>query len=504
MKNKPVILIVDDQPLNIALLEAYLVPQGYETIAAVDGEAALQAVRETAVDLVLLDVKMPKIDGFEVCRRIKSDEGLRNIPVVLLTALSAKEDRIKGIEAGAEDFISKPLDKGEVLARIKMLLMHKELTSSLTHAYENINRLTDIGENIIKTFDPLHFDLKAKIDGIVEQIIRQKSTMMDQPEIVLVSILNEQQHYEWYRYEFVQTKVERSEFSEAVTLDPPKPKNSRLIFYNEPVMEEPMFQSFVERLKGYHIVPRNMVAYMSTSLSIFALNYARDVTAYDAAVLNSIVMQTLFLRSLSQQVQETEDAFAYTVQSLARASEVNDEDTGKHVLRVGLYCALLAKRLKKADGFVEAIRIQASLHDVGKIHIRAVVLKKPDELSAGEWCVMKQHPLFGAKIIGDHPRFEMARAIALTHHEKWDGTGYPNGLHKEHIPLEGRIAAVADIYDAIRNARIYKDAYNHKDTCDILIRGDGRTMPKHFDPLVLEAFTGLYDEFEEVYEAQHD
>jgi HD-GYP domain-containing protein (c-di-GMP phosphodiesterase class II) len=117
---------------------------------------------------------------------------------------------------------------------------------------------------------------------------------------------------------------------------------------------------------------------------------------------------------------------------------------------------------------------------------------------------MKQHPMLGARIIGDHPRFEMAKAIALSHHEKWDGTGYPNGLYREKIPLEGRITAIADIYDAVRNARIYKQAYDHKDTCAILIKGDGRTMPKHFDPIVLKAFADISSQFEEVYETNNE
>jgi len=145
MKAKPLILVVDDQLQNIELLEALLLPQGYEVVKAENGEAALKTIGESTVDLVLLDVVMPKMDGFEVCRRIKGDERFRSIPGVMLTALSAKEDRIKGIEAGAEDCISKPIDQGEVLARVKMLLRQKELTENLTHAYDNITRLTDIG-----------------------------------------------------------------------------------------------------------------------------------------------------------------------------------------------------------------------------------------------------------------------------------------------------------------------------------------------------------------------
>jgi len=157
MKNKPVILVVDDQFQNIELLEAHLVPQGYEIIKAEDGEEALKRIGENTVDLVLLDVMMPKVDGFEVCRRVKGDERLRNIPVVMITALSAKEDRIKGIEAGAEDFISKPIDKGEVLARVNNLLkikfLHDEvelrnhLISRMLRRYVNSNVIEQILSN---------------------------------------------------------------------------------------------------------------------------------------------------------------------------------------------------------------------------------------------------------------------------------------------------------------------------------------------------------------------
>jgi response regulator RpfG family c-di-GMP phosphodiesterase len=340
----------------------------------------------------------------------------------------------------------------------------------------------------------------SKIDGIVGRVLRQKSDMIEKPEAVLVRILNKN-NYEWFRYEFVFDKLDRLEFQMVIVLKLPKPEDSRLLFYNEGVMEGPMFKSFTEKLRAYNISAKNMVCYLSRNLSVFALNYGREVSSYDAAVLNSIVMQTLFLRSLSSQVKETEDAFEYTVQSLARASESNDEDTGKHIVRVGLYCALLAKRLKRPEHFVRDIRIQAALHDVGKIHIPSTILKKPGELTAEEWKVMKNHTLAGAKIIGDHHRLRLAKSIAHTHHERYDGSGYPRGLTGDNIPLEGKIIAIADQYDALRNARVYKAALDHKTTQEVLTKGDGRTMPQHFDPLVLKAFMDLSQKFEEVYDA---
>lgn len=498
---RPRILCVDDEMQNRKLLEAVLVPEGYETIEAKNGSEALDKVRTEHIDLILLDVMMPGMDGFEVCREIKGHKKYRNIPVIMITALKAKQDRVKGIEAGAEEFLSKPFDETEVLARIKMLLRVKELNDKLNYAYDNITRLTNIGEDIIKTFNPLEFDFMSKIDAIVGQIIRRTSDMIERSETVLVRILNEKKQYEWYRYEYVFDRLERTPFQMSIVLRLSNAEDSRLIFYNEAVMEGPMFSAFAEKLRGYNIIPMNMVCYMSNVLSIFAINYGREVTSYDAAVLNNIVMQTLFLRSLSSQVMETEDAFGYTVQSLARASEVNDEDTGKHIIRVGLYSALLAKKLKCPEQFVRDIRIQAALHDVGKIHISSSILKKPGELMTEEWLEMKKHTVAGAKIIGDQTRLKLAKSMALTHHERYDGSGYPRGLSGDNIPIEGRIIAVADQYDALRNERVYKSALDHASTFAILTKGDKRTMPQHFDPLVLKAFVDLSSKFDKVYEA---
>lgn len=501
MKTKALILVVDDQPLNIDLLDAYLVPQGYEVLKAEDGEVALKTIAENTVDLVLLDVMMPKLDGFEVCRRIKGDERLRNIPVVMITALSAKEDRIKGIEAGAEDFISKPIDKGEVLARVRMLLAMKTLNNRLKHAYEEINSMMIFGEASILSFDPLNFAFLPKVDNIVHQVIRKAADAFDKPQLVIVGVPEERHTWKWYQYEYVHNALDRTLLAADIRKGLCESDDAKIVVYNANDREQTELQLFVQTLASLSIAVSNMASYLSGSLCIFAVNYGRDVTPYDAAVLNSFVMQSLFMKSLSDQFRETEAAFEYTVYALARASEVNDEDTGKHIVRVGLYSALLAGSLTKQDAFAHSVRVQASLHDVGKIHTPPEILRKPGPLTPEEWTLMQQHTINGAKIIGDHPRFKTARAIALTHHEKWDGSGYPKRISGEQIPLEGRITAVADIYDAMRIARSYKPAYDHRTACRIITEGDGRTMPYHFDPLVLRAFMDLSSKMEEVYAA---
>ncbi len=495
------ILCVDDVPINLKLLETVLIQNGYEVIKAVDGREAAVKIAEQRIDLVLLDVIMPGINGFDICKMIKEHERFRNIPVILITALASNEDRIRGIEAGADDFISKPFSQREVLSRIEMLLKMKELNNSLSHAYININNLISFGEEIVKAFDPQVFDFMFRLDSLVNQIIRQTTDRIEMPQIVIIGVSDEDNNWQWYRYESVLGKLERNLLGLDLqhTLNIHK-DNPRVVFYNEADLEKQEILQFVKRLGLISITVSNTVCYVSDDLCIFALNYGRNLTTYDASVLNSLVMQTLFLKSLSLQIKELEDSFSYTVRALARASEVNDEDTGNHILRVGEYSSIIAKEIGMSEMFMKTIKTQAQMHDVGKIHTPPEILKKTGKLFPEEWEEIKKHTIYGVKILGEHPRLKMAKNIALTHHERWDGSGYPYGLKGEQIPVEGRILNISDQYDALRNERIYKPAYGYETTYRIITEGDGRTMPHHFDPVVLKAFKETKTQFEEIYE----
>ena len=203
-----------------------------------------------------------------------------------------------------------------------------------------------------------------------------------------------------------------------------------------------------------------------------------------------------------QRTLELEQAYFETIMRLTRAAQYKDEETGMHIDRLSRYSNLIARHLGLPKDQTDRITQGAPMHDVGKIGIPDAVLQKRGPLNPEEWKVMRQHSGIGASLLkGSKSKYiETAAEIALTHHERWDGTGYPQGLRGEEIPVSGRIVMLADQYDAMRSPRHYKPAFDHQKTRTILLKGDGRTMPEHFEPRLLEAFGDLDAEFMTIYE----
>jgi len=235
---------------------------------------------------------------------------------------------------------------------------------------------------------------------------------------------------------------------------------------------------------------------------IVAFNYPGRATEYDADVLRSAAVVIGSLLTVSNGMRETEQAFNYTIEALARACEAAEEDTGKHIVRVNRYAGALAANMGYNIAFVQDMSISAQMHDVGKIRIPTEILLKKGLLTPKEMQLIRQHPAYGSEIIGDSPRLKVAREIAISHHENWDGTGYPKRLKGERIPIAGRIVKVADVYDALRSKRSYKSAMTHEDALRVFRDGDERINPgAHFDPAVLAAFFRIEHMFDMIYDS---
>ncbi len=336
-KNK--ILLVDDTKINIDILVQTLKDQ-YKLGVALNGKKALQYLKSNSVDLILLDILMPEMDGFEVCFKLKEDPATQNIPVIFITAVEDIEHKTKGFELGAVDYITKPFDITEVKARIKTHLMLKNALEALE------------SQNII-------LDEKVKI-----------------------------------------------------------------------------------------------------------------------------------------RTKELEDAQIEIIERLSIAAEFRDEETGNHVKRMSKYCKLLASACGLSEEKSDMIALASTMHDLGKIGVPDNILLKPGKLDNDEWKIMRIHPTTGSKMLaGSNSKIiVMAETIALTHHEKWDGSGYPNGLSGKDIPIEGRIACICDVFDALTSTRPYKEAWPAKKAFKE-IKACSNTF---FDPELADLFLTLTPEIKTI------
>jgi cyclic di-GMP phosphodiesterase len=363
------VMVVDDEPTNIKVVQRLLQLAGYANfVTTTDSTAALGLIRKEKPDVVLLDLMMPNVSGLEILAEIRSDDKLSFLPVIILTAAADRETKLQSLELGATDFLGKPLDPSELVARIRNVLSVKAYEDRLLHHSQDL-----------------------------ESAVRQRTADLEKSRQDLIHCL-------------------------------------------------------------------------------------------------------------------------------ARAAEFRDDDTGNHILRVGKFVRLVAEKLGVSEDDAQLLEQASQLHDVGKIGIPDAVLLKPGKLTKEEFTAMQQHCQFGGHILhtgsepedeqlqkhtqlgaqilenGSSPILETAVRIALSHHEWWDGTGYPQGLAGEEIPLEGRITAVADVFDALSSKRCYKEAYSLDESLAIMRRERGT----HFDPKVLDAFLAEQDKVAEILRSHAD
>jgi putative two-component system response regulator len=357
---KYTILIIDDATENLYILSELLRPH-YKVLAATSGEVGLRvACDEPTPDLILLDVMMPAMDGYEVLEKLRENPATRDIPVVFLTALAEAAEEERGLEAGAADYITKPIVPAVVLARVRTQLLAKQ---------------------------------------------------------------------------------------------------------------------------------------------------ARDWMKNQNAALEQEVAIRMVENDLTQQV---------SIRALAHLAEMRDPETGNHLMRTQGYVRELAHALREhprfksllSDHYIDLLSRSAPLHDIGKVGIPDFILLKPGKLDALEWRMMQTHTRLGSDAIEQAevdietplPFLAIAKEIAHWHHEKWDGSGYPDGLAGEAIPVSARLMAVADVFDAMITARIYKPAMSYTQARDVIAEGSG----KHFDPDIVDAFLKNFANFVAIADASFD
>lgn len=248
----------------------------------------------------------------------------------------------------------------------------------------------------------------------------------------------------------------------------------------------------------------NVACFAMNDVMLIALNFGQPVKQLDLNIIKAATIKLDLLFNVESSFIEVQESFVYTMNALARAAEGKDDVTGHHIKRVNIFSKLIARNIGMNDRFISEIEVAAQMHDVGKIFVPESILNKPGRLTDEEFDTIKQHTVQGAVIIGESKNLEMAAQIARHHHEKFDGSGYPDRLAGDDIPLSARIVCLADIYDALRSPRSYKPGFTHEEAYDIIVNGDGRVEPTHFDPAVLKAFMNTHELFDSTYNEYAD
>ncbi len=453
MKEEKTVLIIDDIDTNIHML-IELFDGRYDVLASVDGESGLTILNEEDVDLVLLDINMPIINGFEVCKRIKENPKTKDIPVIFITANTNEESIEKAYEVGGVDYITKPFKAREVLSRINNHLLLSEKSKVLTHDLEeNITLLNQYKQVVDESLLVSKTDAKGNIIYANEAFAKISgytiTELLGKPHNVV-------------RHKDVQKSIYQNMWDTI---------KSKKVWHGE------MKNS--KKDGGYYIVQATVMPILdSTGEIIEYISARKDVTEiYD----------------LKKEIIDTQKEVIFTMGSIG---ETRSKETGNHVKRVAEYSKILAKYANLDDEKIDLIVDASPMHDIGKVAIPDYILHKPAKLTDDEFKIMRAHAELGYKMLchSQRPLLKTAAAIAFEHHERWDGNGYPRYLKGGEISIEGRITAIADVFDALGSDRVYKKAWEDEAIFNYLKEESG----KQFDPSLIEIFFKHLDEFLEV------
>lgn len=517
MQNTALLLLVDDDVNNLKVLSG-LLKREYQIKVATGGIEALRLAEGIPrPDLILLDIMMPEIDGYTVCKRLKSNPQTQDIPVIFLTAKTQPEDETQGFRAGAADYIIKPINPPVLWARVKAQLalaaQLKRTHQALDETSHDLTRMTHERDHIEIQRQQLQ-DQQQALLGIA------RAALLDLPlEKHLRIVLEALASVAWLEVEargalFMTNRkselimVVQQGLSETQCHSCARISAESCIRTQAGPSLKPLFFPLTKIYPGNPLPPDatntgcyalpliegNRVSGVLTLLSRSEMQPAKDTLQFMADVAD--IFTNFVRRRQTEEIMqisrlEVQMARNEIIHKLSVAAEFRDSETGFHVLRMSQYAQAIAHAMGYNEETCTLIELAAPMHDLGKIGIEDRILKKPGKLTREEFAAMQQHPIIGGRILeGDDPLIRMGREIALTHHEKWDGSGYPNGLCGEAIPFTGRVCAVADVFDALTTKRPYKEAWPVEKAIALIINEAG----KAFDPKVVDAFQRVLPE----------
>jgi diguanylate cyclase (GGDEF)-like protein len=462
-------------------------------------------------DLILLDIMMPEIDGYEVCKRLKSDARTAAIPIIFVSAKGESENIVVGLEAGAVDYVSKPFQVGELKARIgtvcRMIALQERLsaqanTDELTGLYnrrkmgellerEVLQAKSHVSSLSLLMFDLDHFksinDSYGHLGG--DTVLRQFAQVMSEN----IYPLDIAARYGGEEFVVIMPDTDREKAVQAAERLLKKVESFTWKISTERLSITTSIGVGTMEIQD-SITTEELIKRADTAL-YYAKNQGRDQVAHwdDIDTDKAIPPQDVSglecrVSHLAQQLcQQT----LGSISALARAIEAKDKYLVNHSENVQAYALAIAHEFGLATDFQEKLSVAAQLHDLGKIGIPDQILQKNGPLTDEEYKIIKQHPLISVRIIEPLPIFDGELQIIRHHHERYDGGGYPDSLSEKEIPFGARILALADSFDAITSDRVYRKARLYSDAKDEIVRCSG----SQFDPEVVEAFLVAYEKY---------